>query len=357
MATFGNENSYGDLGGLGTSGIISGRTVSNMQTVKLPRDVLNLFPMWQYRCPKCHAFLGYEPIQDCIKCGAHFELQQAREPPAFLSDYEAMSKYAHEVLAPKLSPKQRERLFQFFTTLFSDGFESGDLSAWSGVTKSTSAVCEASADYAHHGTYGLKSVTAYDPDYEDGYVYKTVTSSHNLWIRFYVYIKVGSVADHDLLICTIDDGDWRGATLSISHTDNHLKSDSYDGTGGIGTTAIAESVWTCIELNYDNSTSVCAVNVYINGTIESGCCDTGGDTSWFSLSRVKLGGQGNFYGDCTLYFDCVVVADAYIGPEAAGGPTVKKGSNLANTMTTMLNSKMLFSACNRFPKLSPRQIA
>jgi len=39
----------------------------------------------------------------------------------------------------------------------------------------------------------------------------------------------------------------------------------------------------------------------------------------------------------------------------SGGATVKKGSNLANTMTTMLNSKMLFSACNRFPKLSPRR--
>jgi len=38
----------------------------------------------------------------------------------------------------------------------------------------------------------------------------------------------------------------------------------------------------------------------------------------------------------------------------SGGATVKKGSNLANTMTTMLNSKMLFSACNRFPKLNPR---
>lgn len=40
---------------------------------------------------------------------------------------------------------------------------------------------------------------------------------------------------------------------------------------------------------------------------------------------------------------------------AAGGSTVKKGSNLANTMTTMLNSKMLFSACNRFPKVLPRR--
>ena len=39
----------------------------------------------------------------------------------------------------------------------------------------------------------------------------------------------------------------------------------------------------------------------------------------------------------------------------SGGATVKKGSSLVNTMTEMLNSKMLFSACNRFPKLTTRR--
>jgi hypothetical protein len=40
---------------------------------------------------------------------------------------------------------------------------------------------------------------------------------------------------------------------------------------------------------------------------------------------------------------------------AGAGVTVKKGSGLAATMTEMLNSKMLFSACNRFPKLTTRR--
>jgi len=35
---------------------------------------------------------------------------------------------------------------------------------------------------------------------------------------------------------------------------------------------------------------------------------------------------------------------------SGGGVTVKKGSSLVKTMTTMLNSKMLYNACNRFPK-------
>jgi hypothetical protein len=56
-------------------------------------------------------------------------------------------------------------------------------------------------------------------------------------------------------------------------------------------------------------------------------------------------------GNNAYYAGCIATFKA----AAAGGPTVKKGSSLVNTMTTMLNSKMLFSMANRYPKLSPRQ--
>jgi len=39
---------------------------------------------------------------------------------------------------------------------------------------------------------------------------------------------------------------------------------------------------------------------------------------------------------------------------SGGGVTVKKGSSLNATMMQMLNSRMLYSACNRFPKLKAR---
>ena len=60
-----------------------------------------------------------------------------------------MSEYAHKVLAPKLSSKQREFLFKYFTELFSDGFESGDFSAWD-LTQNNVSV---ETDNPHHGSY------------------------------------------------------------------------------------------------------------------------------------------------------------------------------------------------------------
>jgi len=56
----------------------------------------------------------------------------------------------------------------------------------------------------------------------------------------------------------------------------------------------------------------------------------------------------------------ISASDAWTGviatfkASAPAGVTVKKGSSLVNTMAQMLNSKMLYSAVNRFPKLTPR---
>ena len=43
----------------------------------LPKEVLDLFPIWEYQCPKCGAYLGYEPVEYCVKCGARFTPEQA----------------------------------------------------------------------------------------------------------------------------------------------------------------------------------------------------------------------------------------------------------------------------------------
>ena len=67
--------------------------------------------------------------------------------------------------------------------------------------------------------------------------------------------------------------------------------------------------------------------------------------------------DGRYVKLVTLYgqkYEKMFEFQAYAA-DVGGGVTVKKGSNLAATMTEMLNSKMLFSACNRFPKLTTRR--
>ena len=121
-----------------------------MIPVKLPKDVLSLFPTWEHRCPRCSTYVEVNS-SFCPKCKTAFNEKKLRVPPRFLKSYEAMSEYAHKVLAPKLTAKERELLFKYFTEMFSDGFESGDFSEWTG-TSGSSAV---SSVQSHSGSNSM----------------------------------------------------------------------------------------------------------------------------------------------------------------------------------------------------------
>lgn len=44
------------------------------------RQVLKYLPIWQFECPICGEFLGYEAVHKCVKCGALFTPEKARPP-------------------------------------------------------------------------------------------------------------------------------------------------------------------------------------------------------------------------------------------------------------------------------------
>ena len=124
-----------------------------MIPVKLPKEVLNLFPKWEYRCPSCSTYIELNK-SFCPNCKTPFDEKRWRVPPSFFKNHDAMSKYAHNVLAPKLTPKQRELLFQYFTELFTDGFEDGTIDAWDGIA-SFGATGDIQSSVVHTGTYAL----------------------------------------------------------------------------------------------------------------------------------------------------------------------------------------------------------
>lgn len=127
-----------------------------MIPVKLPKEVLNLFPTWEYCCPNCNTYSESDK-SFCPNCKAPFDEKKWRVPPRFLKSHDAMSEYAHKVLAPKLTPKQRELLFQYFTELFNDGFESGDFSAWTATsTTGVGSALIVEDVNPHHVTYNAK---------------------------------------------------------------------------------------------------------------------------------------------------------------------------------------------------------
>ena len=151
---------------------------------RIPKEVLDLFPQWEYRCPKCKKYV-VPPVNKCPICGLNFEEKKWRVPPRFLKSYEAMSQYAHKVLASKLNEKQRQLLFKYFTTIFEDGFESGDFSNWSGTTESDGSITVESTD-PYQGTYHAEASISTGTNVRRAYCYKTGLDEGILYMRQYV---------------------------------------------------------------------------------------------------------------------------------------------------------------------------
>jgi len=233
--------------------------------------------------------------------------------------------------------------------IFSDGFESGDFSAWTSTTGSPTV----QNSIKHHDTYAMRVAGSNvgSSDYASKSI--TFTEVNPRYLRFYMYFDALGDEDYTGALCGIY---WYGSCLGgcILRWDgskNVLTLVYSDNSGNDGATALQEHTWYCIEVVQYGGTGDGYVKIYLNGILEA---ENTGLTETNTPLSVRVGILHDYKG-AIICFDCVVVADAYIGPEDAGGPTVKKGSSLVNTMTEMLNSKMLFSACNRFPKLVPRR--
>ena len=222
--------------------------------------------------------------------------------------------------------------------IFSDGFESGDFTVWTG----TSGTPTVQAVTKHHGTYAALMDTAND------FVYKTWVGASDVYHRAYIRftgLTSGTWVMFDDSILTY----W-GVSILLSGGKYYWR--IYDGwtlSYHVSTSEVSSGVWYCVECRVlRDGGSAGEVRLYIDGV--SVVASTGLDNAGV-CDKLSVCSWAN---DDDVYVDCVVVADTYIGTEAAG-VTVKKGSNLSATMTEMLNSKMLFSIADRFPKLVPRR--
>ncbi len=158
-----------------------------MIPVKLPKEVLNLFPTWEYRCPCCSTYIESNK-SFCPNCKTALDENKLRVPPRFLKSHDAMNEYAHNVLAPKLTPEQRELLFQYFTELFSSGWEDSggsditDGGKWTGTYGTPTVV----GSPVHHGSYAAKLQAG---EASNKFIWKDLGATYStLFIRAYVQI-------------------------------------------------------------------------------------------------------------------------------------------------------------------------
>lgn len=223
------------------------------------------------------------------------------------------------------------------TLPFSDGFESGDFSAWTGIASGNPSVV---TTQNYDGKFSMES------DDVSESVYKTFTGQATVFVRVYVYFTGLPDAWNDYPILRLSFGrNWdqriaqimvrREWTLKLRLISRYptIQSDTYDYDFQVNT-------WYCIELKFVRDTSAGEYEVYLNGldVISRKRVDTSGSDN---ASLIHVGSDG-FTGTIhTTYFDCVKVSNAYIGPETQQFPLASNiGTN--NTIAgrpTIFHSK------------------
>lgn len=216
------------------------------------------------------------------------------------------------------------------TEIFSDGFESGDYSAWTDVSVDPDNTLEVQSGQKHHGTYGSKHILAPNNIQEPCYCYKDIDAQTTIFMRLYVKITEASLPLANRCFIFMMLRGFLGAGVSYRYADLGVISSSrylflrYRTSAGEQTdtssTTLDLNTWYCIELKFVEHATNGEVRVYLNDVEVEDLTHTGLNTAvWTGVKSVQCGSSSGWENEvgsyATFYTDCVVVADAYIGPE------------------------------------------
>ncbi len=185
--------------------------------------------------------------------------------------------------------------------LFSDGFESGSLSAWASVVGSPSV----SSSQMHHGSYSL-----YCPGTTAGYVIKTLNSSNDVFFRFYIRLN-GSFNDF-ICLASLSCSDQGEIIVGVFNNQLFLRNMTnflfYWGP------SVVVDQWCCLEVERKPGSGNAVAKLWVNGvlSVNETALTFSGNTDTAKIGEISIS------SNLSAYFDCVVISDAYVGPEISG---------------------------------------
>jgi len=326
--------------------------------------------MWDYICPRCRREVS-KNSHKCPYCGERFPFP-LRVPPKCLRSPEALEEYVHKHVFPRISAWQREYLAQFFTTFFSDGFESGDFSQWTGTSNGNNGLISIVTSPVHHGTYAAKSYLAANND-AWATCYKTFATSYSvLYARAYILFDAlpANGQHRQISPCIMDvNAQYHLSSVFLFNDNGNYKWELRYKTNSVNENiaySAAETInanqWYCIEAYFKGANDGTGeVKLWVDGVLKISV--TGLNNGNVLARSVWMGGWQNGTGKpaVNIYIDCVVVADAYIGLE---GIVLKQWSQALNTshvfkrpfrifkLSQTLNVAHVFSRPSRFFKLT-----
>jgi hypothetical protein len=235
-------------------------------------------------------------------------------------------------------------------TLFSDGFESGDFSAWTAKTVGTGKSITIDGTIKHHGSYSAKYVLDFNTGSNtDCFLKKSFTKGTDVYARCYFYVDSATQNGAAGLFGLYSGGAW--TNFIVFYKNRKLRMYYYTDASSqnkLSNNALFNfGEWNLLEVHYKTSdgNNNGQVQVWINGIEVPEFNIQNLDNDNYKPDTVIAGHRTAFYSSAGLarfYIDCLVVADTYTGPEEEGDTTPPTYNNIA-TNTTKAGQPCQFS--------------
>ena len=216
-------------------------------------------------------------------------------------------------------------LAQYTSMVFSDGFESGNLSKWAGGSGGT-GTSSVQTVAAHVGTYGARIATL-----ETQYAYFSTAlvspltdSLTTFWIRVGSGSRVATVAQardnsSGLVMWSLDYDGTRHGFLFYPYK-NSGSTEIFTGNN-----SAAQGVWIKVQIEYKADQVGGGAQLYVNGTTQNRWGVSGNYSRTANLQRIQLWNEGLTNND---YDDVTVQTVPPPGVSPPGAPTGVTGSPL-----------------------------
>ena len=203
------------------------------------------------------------------------------------------------------------------SVVFSDGFESGDLSAWDSSFTATGDTIGASTVEVNTGTYSVRGETDSVADAR-AYITKDFTGETTIVVQAYIYLDPAFSVSGNTEILYFNEASQVLATeiksdLTLSVW-NQVASESYDGT-----TTITKGVWHVVQMEAVINGTTSEARLWLDGNLEVE--QTGIDLGLNAITRlnaVRFWSQVDTEANI-VYFDDFVLCDQ---PMTASDPAV-----------------------------------
>lgn len=201
------------------------------------------------------------------------------------------------------------------TIIFSDGFESGDFSAWTGTRNyGTNSAPSVQSAVTHHGTYAAMLTKT---EGNGGSEIRYIHTESLYYIRFYAYITaLPSVSNDALTLVDFGGGNRRFYIYNDAGTIKYKF--LAEATLYSFTETPAINTWICFEVAYKVDATTGFAFLAVNDVVKIN--ETGINTGVAGIDVVSLCCGSWALGASvatTIYYDCVAVSDSYIGTESS----------------------------------------